>query len=1013
MKEALLASLVAPAIRAHAFLGLVAPLLAQPPALPPVQSGVAEPSAAEGHREPVSITGTVLLPDGRPALDAVVVSSAGGSAVVGQDGAFLLELEVDPAAADVEVTAVANGPQGSLVASRRVDGLRPTSTRDAGTLHLAVSQGCAPDWLPTFGGPEGTNGEVFSFAVYDDGSGAGPALYVGGAFTCVGGLFVGGIARWDGQDWSALGGGTNGFVDALAVFDDGSGGGPALYAGGNFGSVSGVAMSSVAKWNGQSWSGLEGGVNGIVFDFAVHDDGGGAGPALYVAGGFSLTGSGAAKGIARWNGTTWSALGGGLTGGYPFALSSFDDGSGAGAALYAAGSFTTAGGQSASRIARWDGLAWSALGTGASGDVFDLRVFDDGSGAALYAGGVFESVDGVTAHGIARWDGQAWSGLGTGGIHLGVGNMVVLDDGSGPALCVGGYFEAIPGAGPCFVAKWDGQWTELADDLAGFGGEAVHALGVYDDGRGAGALLYAGGGFTTGDPGVEDIAAWDGQDWSGLGIVGQAGGLNGEVRVLTVYDDLTGAGPALVAGGTFTEADGQTVNGVAKWDGTTWSPLGGGIGISLTPSVDAMTVFDDGTGPALYAGGSFTLADGQPALNVAKWDGQAWTQVGGGLGDPFAFQTVHALAVYDDGSGAGPALYAGGSFPLGIAKWDGQAWTPVGGGVSDMVNTLVVADDGSGAGPALCVGGFFQTAGGLPALNIARWDGQSWSTFGQGIGGIVYALAMFDEGTGHGPVLFAGGQFIGAGTTLAKSIARWDGQSWSKLGSGLLLGTLSTAECNALTVHDDGSGPALYVAGMFNTAAGVNANCIARWDGQTWSALGDSLYSRTNALAVFDDGLGPALFVGGQFPGSPAGDAYLAKWGCQGISTIPGCFDHPAGLASVSSAASIGDPFELSLSTESFTSGLGLLYFGLEGADATGCGILVPGIGELLLAFAPLPQQVAAGVLSAGSVGFVLPVPDVPAFVGVQVAFQGVTVGTSSPGLPIGMSNALQVTITP
>jgi hypothetical protein len=41
--------------------------------------------------------------------------------------------------------------------------------------------------------------------------------------------------------------------------------------------------------------------------------------------------------------------------------------------------------------------------------------------------------------------------------------------------------------------------------------------------------------------------------------------------------------------------------GIARWNGTAWSPLGSG----MSSTVNALTVFDDGTGPALYAGGSF------------------------------------------------------------------------------------------------------------------------------------------------------------------------------------------------------------------------------------------------------------------------------------------------------------------------------------------------------------------------------------------------------------------------
>ena len=67
---------------------------------------------------------------------------------------------------------------------------------------------------------------------------------------------------------------------------------------------------------------------------------------------------------------------------------------------------------------------------------------------------------------------------------------------------------------------------------------------------------------------------------------------------------------------------------------------------------------------------------------------------------------------------------------------------------------------------------------------------------------------------------------------------------------------------HALTVFDDGGGPALYAGGRFTTAGGVSANRIAKWNGTSWSALGapgSGLRQLVNALAVFDDGSGPAL----------------------------------------------------------------------------------------------------------------------------------------------------------
>ncbi|MCW5776928.1 MAG: hypothetical protein KIS87_10860 [Phycisphaeraceae bacterium] len=156
--------------------------------------------------------------------------------------------------------------------------------------------------------------------------------------------------------------------------------------------------------------------------------------------------------------------------------------------------------------------------------------------------------------------------------------------------------------------------------------------------------------------------------------------------------------------------------------------------------------------------------------------------------------------------------------------------------------------------------------------------------FGQepGMSSLVLALTVFDDGSG--PALYAGGQFTTAGGVSANRIARWDGQSWSALGTGM------NERVYALTVFDDGSGPALYAGGTFTTAGGVSAIRIARWDGQAWSALGSGMNDSVHALTVFDDGSGPALYAGGAFITSPAGDSYLAKWqGCAGTPCYADC----------------------------------------------------------------------------------------------------------------------------
>ena len=57
------------------------------------------------------------------------------------------------------------------------------------------------------------------------------------------------LAQWDGSSWSALGSGLNYWGLALRVYDNGTGGGPALYAGGEF-AASPAGDSYLARWQG-------------------------------------------------------------------------------------------------------------------------------------------------------------------------------------------------------------------------------------------------------------------------------------------------------------------------------------------------------------------------------------------------------------------------------------------------------------------------------------------------------------------------------------------------------------------------------------------------------------------------------------------------------------------------------------------------------------------------------------------------------------------------------------------
>jgi hypothetical protein len=826
-----------------------------------VQSAENVTEASSAQTVPFVFEGFVLDAAGVPAAGAVVVSSAGGKAVADESGFYHLDADVPLEAAYVQLTAVGAGGR-SLFASTSAAVVALSGYTWVGSLSLTQSASCQSDWLPTFGAEPGVSGEIDALAVYDDG--AGPALYAGGSFTMAGGATVNNIAKWDGTRWSALGLGVFGRVRSLTVFDNGAG--PALYAGGSFVRAGGVTANNIAKWNGTNWSTLGSGMNSAVYALTVYDVG--DGPALYTGGVFTSAGGVAASYVAKWNGTSWSALGSGVNL-YVYSLTGYDAGSGPG--LYAGGAFTTAGGATANRIARWDGTSWSSLGSGMNGHVRALKATGGGS-PALYAGGDFTTAGGVAASYVAKWNGTSWSSLGS-GMNNAVHALTVFNAGGGPALCAGGWFTTAGGLAANRIARWNGtSWSALG---SGFDGSSsgVLALAVYDAGGGpalhGGGLFFAAGGVP-----VNMVAKWDGASWSALGS-----GLNSLVGALTVYDD--GGGTQLYAGGAFTTAGGVVVSQIAKWDATGWSALGSGM--SLFSSVYALTEYDDGGGPALYASGDFETFGGVVVNGIAKWDGTSWSALGSGMSDQGVPRPrVEGLAVFDDGGG--PALYAGGFFTTAggvaanrIAKWDGQGWSALGSGMTNTgtltsVLALAVFDDGNG--PALYAGGMFTTAGGLSADCIAKWDGTAWSALGSGLtssGGeaSVRALTVYDDG--GGPALYVGGLFTTAGGVAANGIAKWDGASWSALGSGM---NGSVWELEAL----GGDSRALFAGGDFTTAGGAPANSIARWDGTSWSALGGGLNTFVGALTVYDDGGGSALYAGGAFSLAAHGDSYLARW---------------------------------------------------------------------------------------------------------------------------------------
>lgn len=460
---------------------------------------------------------------------------------------------------------------------------------------------------------------------------------------------------------------------------------------------------------------------------------------------------------------------------------------------------------------------WSALNTGIAGANGNVSVVAVAPNGDLYAGGKFTAIGDVAANRVARWDGSHWSALGEGVYGTGAAVTAIAFDTAGNVF-VGGYFEVCGGLNTGSVARWDGKnWSATGAGIHG----SVSSLAPGD----SGGVIAAGQLWS--DPNLTkglDMASWNGAEWGDFGR-NQVGGVGAMIR----------------------SRDGSLIacaNPVSRWNGSAWVKMGMKMG-----TCRALT--EDRQGK-LYAGGSFgDGVIGNPKFwGVASWNGTDWEPLPDG-----PIEMVFALATDSVGN-----LYAAGLFDSaagrrtqGLAKWDGKSWSDVDGSLSKG-NGYALALDSTGG---LVVGGSFRVAGDLGAKALARWDGSRWSTYGKGINGPVHAVAWDRKGR-----LFVGGEFTATAGGRANSVAMWDGQSWHSLGGGVgLSGAIVQAKVHAVVVDSSGN---LYVGGEFETAGGVPARSIAKWDGQAWSALGapDNSYGlpEINALAIGPDG---RLYAGG------------------------------------------------------------------------------------------------------------------------------------------------------
>lgn len=724
---------------------------------------------------------------------------------------------------------------------------------------------CPNQWIPTFGGAETGPQNVQCVIEYD--AGAGSEIYVSGYFQNVDGVPARGLAKWNGSEWQGFSPADDFDVKGFATWDSGSGPqlllfGHAVLAGSNY--------TGACRLVGGQWVSLAPNTPRLT-SLAVVSDGGV--PSVYAAtfpSGFQPVQ------ILKLIGQAWIEVGILPDNEYVNDMVAYETSTGT--ALIVAGTFSSISGVSCSKIAKYQGGVWTSIGAGIIGISADcLESVATAAGSELWVGGAFNSAGGVAASNIAKWTGTIWTSV-AGGLPSKVRSLAVSGD---------------PSTKPIALCENFGQPYELSGlnwMMLPVGGGARSAQYQHSGGQTSlylcGYQMSAPNAYGTGLLRRDQFGLWS--------IFNR--GLSGFPR--TAHTLSPDNGGDLLIGGYFFHVDSSIANSLVRWNGyslVNWPE-------EVNGSVFTIEELSIGGTMELYTGGSFNSIGAIPALNIARYTNGQWSPLLAGVnGD------VNDMIVYDDGSG--PALYCAGSFTTagnvnarGVARWSGAAWSPLSSGLGP-------SDSGTGSYAGigkrlsvfeengvkyLAVAGTFNSAGGIPAKNIALWNGTQWLPLGAGCNGPIDALlSVHSLDLPNG--LYVGGLFSLAGNTQVKSLARWSQGGWSDVGGGVSADGLSApGKVTSLALFSQYEKDHLYVGGEYVKAGSVQASSIACWNGTGWEYTGST--GTPTALIVHDPGdcRGKSLIALGQIScadPSQETDGTIMRLDCRSLSQSPGCYE--------------------------------------------------------------------------------------------------------------------------
>lgn len=232
--------------------------------------------------------------------------------------------------------------------------------------------------------------------------------------------------------------------------------------------------------------------------------------------------------------------------------------------------------------------------------------------SSLFATGFFTEIQGENHSYIAYRDSSNWQSLGNGLIDAGHSIEFIND-----TLYSVGYQSQIDSN---WLFYYDNtQWHKLGEGfyLSGANINQFYTCNLFDVIEWNNQIVVCGEFDRVGEDTIYGIAAWDGQKWNALGK-GLAQPFFGSS--INPHQLMVDAQGDLWVCGNFIEAGDSTVNGIARWDGNNWHPVGQGF----NNTVYAMIEYQN----EIYVGGAFTRSGSDTLLRAAKWSVGNWVNPG-------------------------------------------------------------------------------------------------------------------------------------------------------------------------------------------------------------------------------------------------------------------------------------------------------------------------------------------------------------------------------------------------